>query len=55
MKGLTERQELERKIFLNRQAIPQVSEPVKDFCRKQIAAMRRKMWELADGESKDAT
>lgn len=52
MKELTEKQELERKILLNQQAIPQVSEPVKDFCRKQIAAMRRRMWELESNASK---
>ena len=51
MKELTEKQEIERKMLLNQQAIPQVSEPTKAYCREQIVILRRRLWELTDGRA----
>lgn len=50
---MTEKEELERKILLNQQAIPQVSETCKEYCRKQIIRMRRRLWEITDGRKTD--
>ena len=51
MKEMTEKQELERKILLNQQALCQVSEFRKEHHREQIRIMRKRLWELNDDRS----
>ena len=47
---MTEREELERKILLQQQALTMVKEARKEWHREQIRLMRRRLWEIKDGK-----
>ncbi len=54
MSELTEREELERKILLQQQAIAFFlqTDPIGlDACRKRIVQFRQRLWEIEDGRT----